>query len=226
MKKLVVTILLAIISVVSFSQQRLDFSGNGEMNQTSGYFTKYATGDKYADIDGSPYYNDDWLEGTINLKNNVILKIDKFRYDVYEEKLIFLKDETPLYFANPEDIKSFTVGEAKFIKLSNNIKDDYYEVLFEGEKLKLLKDYDCNFAEGKETDGINPATRDRYKISSDYFLKLGDNEPIKFKLSEKAVVNTAGEKKESVKNYIKENKLNCKEEEDLIEIFKFFASTL
>lgn len=228
MKKNTFTLLCLffIFSMNVFSQQSLDFSGNGGSNTTEGYFTKYVPTDKYEEIDGTPYYNDEWISGTIKLKNGVELKIESCKYDVYEGKLIFLKDETPLYFSNPEDINSFMLGSSKFINLKLKNNNDFYEKLLEAENFVLLKKYQCVFIKGKETDGINPATKNKYKVNSNYYYKKENEALKKIKFKEQAILELIPDKKEEIKNYIKENKLNCKDEKDVIKVFEFYSTLI
>ena len=209
-----------------FSQQSLTGSGNGEANYTSGYFTKYVSTVKYEQIDGSPYFNDDWSSGTIKLMSGVELKIESCKYDVYEGKLMFLKDEIPLYFSNPEDIKSFTIGSSKFINLKLDKNNDFYEKLFEGKDFLLLKEYKCVYVEGKETDGINPATNDKYSVNANYYFKKGNEDFKRVKFKEKSVTKLMLDKENEIKKYIQENKLKFKDENDLIEIFEFYSTLI
>ncbi len=224
MKNLAFTLVFALLSSVGFSQQRLDFTGTGETDYTSGYFSKYVATDKYEDIEGSPYFNSTWEVGTITLKSGIVLKIESFKYDVYEAKLLFLKDEKPLYFATPEDIESFTIGSNKFINLRQKGMNDYYEKIIEGDDFNLLKEYSCTFVQGKETDGITPKTKDRYKVNSSYYLQEGEKDLQKLKFNEKSILEITGNRQDEIKNYIKENKLNCKKEEDVIKILDFYSS--
>ncbi len=228
MKKHTFTLLclLCIISMNVFSQQSLTGSGNGETNFNEAYFTRYVPTIKYEEIDGSPYFNDDWSSGTIKLRSGVELKIESCKYDIYEEKLMFLKDETPLYFSSPEDIESFTIGSSKFINLKLDNNNDFYEKLFEEVNFKLLKEYKCVFVEGKETDGINPATKDKYKVNSNYYLKNENEDLKKIKLKEKSVIELMSDKENEIKKYIQENKLKFKDEKDLVEIFKFYSTLI
>lgn len=228
MKKHSITLfyLLLFVSINAFSQQALTFSGNGETNFTSGYFTKYVPGDDYKFVEGNPYLFEKWSTGIIKLESGANLKMESCMYDLYHERLMFLQDENPLYFSNPEDIDRFTVGTSEFINIKNETNNDFYEILVEGKDLKLLKKYNCDIIKGKETNGITQATADKFKITNDYYLKKGDVELIKVKIKEKDILKLLSNKEQEVKKYIQDNKLNLKNENDLVELFKFYSTLM
>lgn len=147
-------------------------------------------------------------------------------YDLYKERLMFLEKETPLYFSNPEDIDRFIVGPSEFINLKDGNNNDFYEILVEGGDLILLKKYKCDIIEGKESTGITQATKDKFKITNNYYFKKGEAELAKVKVKEKDILNLLSDKKQEVKKYIMDNNLKLKKENDLVEIFKFYSTLM
>ncbi|MDA3954135.1 MAG: hypothetical protein PF485_10840 [Bacteroidales bacterium] len=226
MKKQSITLfyLLFFVSINVFSQQDLTFSGNGEINFNSGYFTKYVSSVEYKKIDGNPYLFENWSSGLIKLKSGMELKIESCKYDIYEDMLMFLKDEVSLYFSNPEDIDRFTIGTSDFINLKLDKKNDFFEILVEVKDFILLKKYKYDIIKGKESVGIIQATNDKFKISCKYYLKKGNAEIVKVKIKEKDILELMNDKKQEVRNYIIDNKLNLKEENDLVAVFKFYST--
>ena len=228
MKKHSITLfyLLLFVSINAFSQQTLTFSGSGETNFKSGYFTKYIPGDDYKFIEGNPYLFEKWSSGIIKLESGANLKMESCMYDLYKERLMFLQDENPLYFSNPEDIDRFTVGSSEFINLKNENNNDFYEILVEGSDLIFLKKYNCDIIKGKETNGITQATKDKFKITNNYYLNKGDVQLAKVKIKEKDILKLLIDKEQEVKKYILDNNLNLKNESDLVEIFKFYSTLI
>lgn len=213
------------ITCSTSAQQSLDFTGNGGTDARSGYFTRYITKEKYEDIDGSPFYNNDWQHGSVKLESDVELKLDSCKYDIYVGKLMFLNNNNPLYFSNPTDIESFNIGETKFINQKSGNNNKFYECIYCHKDLKLLKEYKCIFIEGRETDGIVPATKDKYTLNSYLYLKEKDS-LIKIKQNKRFILKILKDKEDEIKRYIKENHLNLKKENDVINVFKFYFTLI
>lgn len=216
--------LLFFVSINGFSQQSLTFSGSGENSFRSGYFTKYVPGKDYKEIEGSPYLFENWNTAIFNLESAETVTLESCKYDVYDDKILFLQDEIPLYFSNPEDIDRFTIGSSEFINLRLKKNTGFYEILVEEMNLVLLKKYNCGIIKGKESDGINKATKDKFKMSFNYFLIKDNIELIKFKTKEKNILKLLIDKKPEIEKHIKDNKLKCNKENDLVEILKFYST--
>lgn len=215
--------LLFFVSINGFSQQSLTFSGNNNSSQNSGYFTKYVPDRNYDETEGSPYLSENWNSAIVKLENGDKITVESCKYDVFEDKIMFLQDDIPLYFSNPEDIYRFSLGSSEFINLKLKKNNGIYEVLLEEIDVVLLKKYNCGIIKGKESDGINKATKDKFKISFNYYLIKDNVELIKLKTKEKHILKLLIDKDLEVKKYIKDNKLKCNKENDLIEIFKFYS---
>lgn len=137
---------------------------------------------------------------------------------------MFLKDEIPLYFSNPEDIDCFTIGSSEFINLKFKKNSGFYEILVEEMNLVLLKKYNCVIIKGKESDGINQATKDKFKMSFNYYLIKDNIELIKVKVKEKNILKLLIDKKPEIEKYIIDNKLKFNNENDLVEILNFYST--
>lgn len=218
--------LLFFVSINGFSQQSLTFSGNNNGGQNSGYFTKYVPDRKYDETEGSPYLFENWNSAIVKLENGDRVTVESCKYDVFEDKIMFLQDDIPLYFSNPEDIDRFSLGSSEFINLKLKKNGGIYEILVEEIDFVLLKKFNCDIIKGKVSDGINQATKDKFKLSFNYYLIRDNVELIKLKTKEKHMLKLLNNKEVEIKAYVKENNLKFSKEEDLIEIFKFYSTLL
>lgn len=218
--------LLFFVSINGFSQQSLTFSGNNNGGQNSGYFTKYVPDRKYDETEGSPYLFENWNSAIVKLENGDRVTVESCKYDVFEDKIMFLQDDIPLYFSNPEDIDRFSLGSSEFINLKIKKDAGIYEILVEEIDFVLLKKFNCDIIKGKVSDGINQATKDKFKLSFNYYLIRDNVELIKLKTKEKHMLKLLNNKEVEIKAYVKENNLKFSKEEDLIEIFKFYSTLL
>jgi hypothetical protein len=216
--------LLFFVSLNTFSQQDISFDGVYQTDFRTGYFTNCSPGKEYNQIEGSPYLFENWSSGIIKLERGANLKIESCMYDVYKDRIMFLQDETPLYFAYPEDIDRVTFGSSDFINLKLENRNDYFEILIEEMDFVLLKKYKCDIVKGKESDGINKATKDKFKLSYNYYLIKGNAELAKVKIKKKNILELMNDKEQEVKKYIIDNNLKLKNESDLVEIFKFYST--
>lgn len=218
--------LLFFVSTNGFSQQSLTFSGNNNGGQNSGYFTKYVPDRKYDETEGSPYLFENWNSAIVKLENGDRVTVESCKYDVFEDKIMFLQDDIPLYFSNPEDIDRFSLGSSEFINLKLKKNGGIYEILVEEIDFVLLKKFNCDIIKGKVSDGINQATKDKFKLSFNYYLIRDNVELITLKTKEKHMLKLLNNKEVEIKAYVKENNLKFSKEEDLIEIFKFYSTLL
>ncbi len=221
MKIIGIALFILLLNLFSnvFSQQVIDL-----VDAFQGSLVQMESKPADKQIDGNPYFNEDWKKGTVKFLNGDEFKVESFKYDVNLERLLFLKEDVVYYIPNKEDIEKFTIGTSNFIysKYDNINKQTFFEVLSESNEIKLLKRYKCVYVEGKKGDGIAPGTNDKYCINKSYYIKIANDPAIKYKLKKNEVLQLMSDKKELVEKYIKENKLKFKNENDLIKLFEFY----
>ncbi|MCK4663599.1 MAG: hypothetical protein KAT68_12085 [Bacteroidales bacterium] len=223
MKTFRITLTILLLNLFSnvFSQQVIDLTDIFE-----GSLVNIEIKQENKKIDGTPYFNKEWEKGTVKFLNGNEYRVKFFKYDVNLERLLFLKDDVTYYIPNKGEIEKFTIGTSNFVYIKyddKNIKA-FFEVLSNGEKIKLLKKYKCVYVEGKKGDGIAPAINDKYSINKSYYIKIANEPAIKFKVKKDDVLQLMSDNKELVEEYIKKNKLKFKNENDLAKIFDFYST--
>ncbi|WP_199120947.1 hypothetical protein [Pedobacter sp. ASV28] len=225
MKKIFYPIALLIIlsSIKSFSQENYDrtkvFIGSMVSGSPSDIFGR-------RDVEGSPFLYDDWNKGIIKMDNNAVYKDVELKYNVLDDVLYFLgeKDAT-MKFLKP--VKEFVIlinGKPKVFRNGFNDfgkfnKDSFYEVLADGNVL-LLKKNTKRIGEKRE---YNSAVTVNYVIDkADYFLYL-DGKMLEVKKS-KDFLDSFPRKKSEMEKFASQNKINFKNEADLIKLVDYYNS--
>jgi hypothetical protein len=111
-------------------------------------------------------------------------------------------------------------------KWTKEFKYGYLEVLADG-KLKLLKQYQKTYTYNSFTTKYNGGGGDKnyHYIDKDrLFYKTGIASAIELKKGKKKILKIFEDEAPMVEEYVEENKLNFRSEEDLKEIFKYYNS--
>jgi hypothetical protein len=177
------------------------------------------------DYTGSPYFNEDFLKGSIIKHGKIVALNQDLRYNVTKE--IFEIKNASTSESNivntvirDKDIE-MKIGEVSFeyISSSQNGLRGYFIPLFKGEKNLLFK---------KITKKYIPSQKAVNSMASDIAALYKEKE-ILYLVNDKGVfselpnskggkIKAFGELKKAVKTYVKENKLNLNKENDLIQV--------
>lgn len=183
----------------------------------------------YENITGSPYLSDDWIKGNVVLQNGTKSGLLELKFDQVSNELIF-KDQsgTSLKFSNR--VKEFVLqpyGEnAKseiyrrdFPAADDNTPDDFLLVLIDG-NVKLLKRSKKYIIDSKQYASSN-VDRSIEEKKSYYLYK--DQKLFKFTNS-KSITKEFLSNTKDLEDYISKNKINFKNEKDLIRVVNFVNS--
>jgi hypothetical protein len=202
----------------SFSQQFVDLNVMGE-----GFYRVVKLSNRT--IDGSSTLTERWSSGQVKLKGNEVILVDSLNFDIYQNNLLFRQRGLAYCVSNQLNVEYFVINNSKFLNIpTENSRSSFFEILVDGEKVKLVKLYKCIIIEGSEGNGIDPGRNDRYKVISDYFSIKDFSSLVPFKNSKKELISLMADKGEDIKKYIKEQRLNCKNQADLIKIFNYYNS--
>jgi hypothetical protein len=212
MKNLSITLLLALlISFTASAQiylQDVDGKTIMEKNET--------------DIIGSPFFNVEYIEGTVTLTNGKIYENIPLKYNS-------LKDE--LYFKNPKDgsllsfivpVKEFELSGTTYISglpaIDKFTNKSYYGLLADGKIKLLVKNYTSIF----EVKPYNSATTEkRYENNVSYYI-LNDGAMSRFKPSKKDFLILFQDKSSEIDSFLKKEKIDFKNNKDLAKVFGYY----
>ena len=179
----------------------------------------------YAEIDGSPFINDNWLfarikaEGREELIDSIAIKINAYANKVHF--INFQGDEMQIALRIEEitiiDSSSKLYGA---VFLSNFSQEGgFFRVIEDGGILKLLKKQRIYIWETRPL-GMDPQRN--FGIQEDLYLANSD---VLYKPSKScAVLREAFGNNDKVFDYISANKLSCNKEADLKKIVAFYTS--
>lgn len=139
---------------------------------------------KPSDYKGSPYLNNNFLNGYIIMNDTVQYKDVPLRYNIFNEQIEYkISDTSYLAIYNPESISEVMIDGKKFIYTDKRKKrfktKGFYEVLYDGD-FKLLVKYHVDFKFEQRALGYNTFKPARFlrRVNTFYF-KTGDKKPIK-----------------------------------------------
>jgi hypothetical protein len=168
---------------------------------------------KYVDVQGSPYLQEDWAQGAVDLKNGKSFKEVALKYDLVADEVLFKNEKGEAYaFAQP--VKAFSLirpGDKSqrifrngYAPVKGGTESSYYEVLADG-KVQLLQRKVKKIREDKAYGSI-----------------AKDGVPVNIKKSEKAVLEAIGGDSTALEAYIRSNKLNLKNDGDLVKLLTYY----
>lgn len=181
------------------------------------------TSDPYDDIDGSPYYFDEFLDGVVYLHNGSSIE-GQYRYDIYKNQFQFKDDESVLVFAYPDSIARIDIDGNVFRYLiyyeEPMMKKSYFVEVVNG-YCNLFRKHNKVFYEAKPPKPYQepePAAIRDDKVS--YYFQIGDEKPVKIG-KKKEFVSICGEFAPQIEEYLQQNKISLKKEADLKSLFQY-----
>ncbi len=192
---------------------------------------------RYEGLRGTPYFLPEWNKGEIEMVSGQHYKEVPIKFDAYRQHLILLRTwvGNDSIIVNADQVKSFQLknGDGQLyvfrhiptaITNDEALKEGYFLVLYQG-KTALLKRVVKTF---KQADFKNPYSNDvrydEFKSMSSYYVLKPDQTLTKVKLSDKALIEALGDRKEELKTFVKEENLNFKVENDAITLVKKYDS--
>jgi hypothetical protein len=180
----------------------------------------------YADLEGSPYYNPDFLPAKLGNTAAVV----PIRYNIFADKVELLSGDD-VYEAPKEmgiigesDLSKFTFEDSHETLVLVNTYDEFTGYFFQlaSGKNRLLKKLTVNFKPpipppNHLIPGIPPKFENQPPI---YFIKT-EKEIIKVPKNTKELLNFFPENKDEIKDFIKKNKIRLNKETDLIKLVTF-----
>lgn len=179
----------------------------------------------YESVLGSPYIYDALLPAKVNNFNDVVTA----RYDAFNDLITIKLSKTKIFY-----LEKRIGNKMRFVK-TNEVYQVFYDEKERASFFKVVKSSD-NFSlllkqQVKLTGGEKPkSTYDEYKAPAfkrakdKMYLSLNNENAIKVPTNKKKFYKLFASNGTSIKNFIKKNKLNIKEQKDLIKILDYNAT--
>jgi hypothetical protein len=221
------------IALFIFSILLLDTPGNAQIgdsradmdvifNDMSKAYNKGLKKD-HLEIDGSPFYNDDWDLADIILSNNKTLSSVPLKLNLYSSEIYYLSEKKNEVILAPGLIRQlrFKSGGKQLFRsgyppVDDHTKNTFYNVLEEG-RIILLKSIEKTVSLGNDFD-----KRRSFVQREDYFL-FKDNALSKFK-NRRSIIDLLPDKKVEITSFIEKNNFNLRNEDHLAKIVAFCNS--
>lgn len=177
----------------------------------------------YKDVVGSPYLNDEFVEGTINLKDTLPVKLP-MRYNIYRDEIEYQANGLNYVIGNPQSLNSVTLGESVMVYLPFVEKGGYFEVNELG-KCTLLQKRLVKLKPAEEPKAIvGVAIPAEFVRKFDvYYLVVNETKSVKIK-NMKSVLTALNDQQPKIKEFIKQEKINNVKKSNLIKIVKYYNS--
>ena len=175
----------------------------------------------FVDVIGSPFANDEFIIGNVVLNNGDEYEDVPLKYNIYNDELYFknLKDEMLLSFVIP--VKSFKLAGQTYMsgypEIDNFTKNSYYRLLA-GNKIKLLSKSYKTIVETKPYNSAN--VEKKFESYKTYFI-FKEGKMYRFKPSRKNLLDLFDSSGPKMEEYIKQEKINFKNDQDLVKLFDF-----
>lgn len=208
------------------------FAGLEKVVAQSGVYLKGVDGrpvfeKSYVDVQGSPYLQDEWTKGSIEFTNGKAYKEVELKYDQVRDVLLF-KNEKGEPFEFSQLVKSFSLTDRKdnrqllfrngYSPVKGTTAASYFEILADG-PVQLLLRKSKKIREDKPY-GSATTVRAVEEYVNYYISKNGT--PVNIKKNEKAVLEAIGGDSAALEAYIRSNKLNLKNDEDLVKLIVYY----
>ncbi len=201
-----------------------------------GYFVqlkKIATGELHkelglSDIKGSPYLDDNYINGTVyTVKKEKYVNVP-MRYNIYTDEIEFKNSNGEvLAMDTPETIEKVEIGDHQFYYISYNllkkVEHGYFE-LVDGGNASLFNRYEVILRKAEAPGAYKDAAPAQFVRKMDeYYIRVG-NEPAALATNKKDLIEIFPDHKNEIAAFIKKHKTKTNKVDSLAELVKYFNS--
>jgi hypothetical protein len=178
---------------------------------------------------GSPYLDEQFVEGVLTVREGTRIEGLKYRYVMYGDRMQMIVNSDTSVIDRPLAVKSIETEEHKFVYdvfmvRKDQVATSYFEIIEETESMTILQRHRIEFKQDIYVPnyGGGGGTKEFMMVRKDaFYMKLGEGAALYFE-NRKGFLDRLTVLKAQVKNYIKENHLSVKKEEDLRQIANYY----
>ncbi len=183
-------------------------------------------GRQSANIEGTPYLNDEFSPGNVILNDSTIYKDIPLRYNAYSDQMEFKHSNgVVLILDKAGSYKEVQIGEKRFVyttlSCEKNKFTGFFEILVKG-KATLFKKYTVNITDPQPAQPFKDPVPAQYQFKPESYYIVMDDKTISVS-NEKSLLNDLSDKG-GLAAFIKKNKLKTRKQEDLAEIVQYINS--
>lgn len=198
------------------------------------YYTPDLYQKEYKEAEGSPYLNEEFKPARINN----IEEIKLVRFDALNDQVEIMVKNNSLMIL--DDSQPYTIsmldGSKKLYKTKSYLYDkgenktSFFELIYENDEFELYKKERIRFYKEKEAQPYQESQPANFKKDPNtfYINNFAGNNNILIQLSNKTnrFIEIFPEDSAEMKRYIKEEKLDLDQTDDLIQIFRYYFDNL
>ena len=177
---------------------------------------------------GSPYENDEFIDGEIYTSQHLHYEGIPLRYNIYLNKMEFRKPSGEVFDIDPPElVDTVLIGESRYIYYPFRSGSKTYKSFFRkltGQQPLLLCKLNVIFRPGELPGGYKdavPASFDR--TVNEYYLAEIPGEAVKIDGKKDILERLSGHARE-LDQFMKQNKTKTGKEEDLVKLMEFYYS--
>lgn len=203
---------------------QIGFSLTGKNLELPPGENKIITSDLPENMEGSPFLDENWREGSIILNSNDTIPVILLRYNALNGEMQYMREKTAYAIGAPDLIKELYIEDRMFVYLpykdGDELKKSFFEVLCPGQN-SLIVLHSPEVLKSNYNAILNSGNKnDRLSIKRKYYLKTKDNIFLIDKMG-KNYIEEFGDNQKSIQEFVDTKRISFKKESDLIEIIKF-----
>ncbi|MFD1256538.1 hypothetical protein ACFQ3S_06990 [Mucilaginibacter terrae] len=214
--KFTLLVLILVCTLSAKSQFLMDINGRPIVSKN------------YDNIEGEPYYNTEWLLGNVKLEDGTLYSNLRLKFNQIEDDVYFQgKDKEALYFLKP--VSEFTLrivndNNTKIVYFVRGIKglpdNAFCQVLFKG-NTQLIKRVTKVVISVSEYNAAVPVKK--IDVNEKYYL-ISNSTLRRIKPDKKSFIAALSDKQKKIEDYLKVNKTDFKNDEDLAKLITYYNS--
>jgi len=203
-----------------------------ELGSLSGTGSVKTFDNRYEGTKGTPYVFETWFPGEIYLKSKKKVLVKEMNYNCYDNELVFMDPATSVirlinrytvdfyYILNGNDTLLFVPIEPE-----NDGEFLFAQVLYKGGSM-VYKHYQKEFVRANYEGGYSADRKyDQFADKSTlYISRQNDEMYYKVKKSKKQILEAFPGVEDEISSYIKAEKIDLKDEKDVVKLLKFYDS--
>ncbi len=182
--------------------------------------------DRSENVKGSPYLYEGYKFGAILKNDEVVVQNVALKYNVYNDLFkgkmnLNVSEDQAQIIIKSKDYK-IKLGDELFVVGKG---ESYYQVIHSGAKYSLLKKHSKVYYESVQaTTSLTRDSPARYKDKLAYYLVDAKGNYSDFPTSKKKVIKLLANQQDQIKGFIKKNKIDVSDDNDLKRLFEYYET--
>jgi hypothetical protein len=182
-------------------------------------------------LNGSPYLTDDFVPGTMETLNGTVIDGMKYRYNIYNDEMQFIIGTDTASINKPLAVRSIEMDHKKFVYEVYRVSEQavaagYFEMVINGDMSLLFRrqmeleydNYVPNYGGGGGTKEF------MLKNDNSLYVKLHDGAARRVYNRKDFLEAIPPDLHSRVKQFIKENRISVRKQEDLMALVNYYNS--